>query len=312
MSEINNTYDKAFLLMTSALKKYEKGEFDAANKDRELANKYFNEFHSEEIENIDATTALYGESRNFGILFKVLEKNLSESFNCKEIKRKPLIEALKKIKETKLLNEQFKLFNAFSNPVNITNSSEYVNEVLAIAPKLNKKEIKSVNEDLIKFIQKHNINEMVDISNEELELYESINFVLINNKKLNKVNEFITHKNNIINYVNKNNKLNECVDIDNKFNDEISLLEQKYNNILNDDEKLFITEMLSNNSKEDCFNKNKELLISLINEQIKSSNNNNKEQWETLKQKVNESVFNEENFVVDIAKIIEIQNKLTK
>ena len=81
--------------------------------------------------------------------------------------------------------------------------------------------------DLIKFIQKHNINEMVDISNEELELYESINFVLINNKKLNKVNEFITHKNNIINYVNKNNKLNECVDIDNKFNDEISLLEQK-------------------------------------------------------------------------------------
>ena len=70
--------------------------------------------------------------------------------------------------------------------------------------------------------------------------------------------------------------------------------------------------MLSNNSKEDCFNKNKELLISLINEQIKSSNNNNKEQWETLKQKVNESVFNEGNFVVDIAKIIEIQNKLTK
>ena len=124
MAELNDNYEKGTLLMTQALKKYAEGDFEGGDKDREKANKYYDlaklEVNSEESK----ITSLYGENRNFGIVYKVLESNFSNSIQDKNIVKTPLIEALKKVKKNKQLNEQFKVYNAFSKPQNVVDVEE--------------------------------------------------------------------------------------------------------------------------------------------------------------------------------------------
>lgn len=312
MAEFNDNYEKGSLLMQQALKKYADGDIEGGDIDRQKANEYYDLAKMEANSESSKISALYGENRNFGIIYKVLESNFISAINDRSIQKNTLLEAFKKVKKNKKLNEQFKIFNAFTNPHNIDNPSEYVNEVLSITPFQIQEELNKVNENLISYIEQKNINEMIQIDDKELDLFESINYLITHHKNINNINEFIKHKNNIVNYINEHNIISsEKIDIDEQVNEHINSLEEKYDLILNEDEKQFISECLSNPLKEDFFNENKQQLISLIEERINSSVNN-REQWVELKNQINESVFNKNTFITDIAKIIEIQNKLTK
>lgn len=308
---INNNSEKGTLLMTQALKKYAEGDFEGGDIDREKANKYF-DLAKMEINGESANiTQLYGENRNFGIVYKVLESNFTNSLQDNSINKKPLIEAFKKVKKSKKLNEQFKVFNAFTNPQNVVDPVQYVNEVISLCNIHNQKDLNDVNENFINFIQKNNINELIDIEDNEMELFESINYIITNKKGFNNINEYIHHKDVIVDYVNKHNVMNnDQIDIDEKLNECALSLEEKYDILLNDDEKEFIKEYANKQSKEECFNENKKVLIDLIEKRIKNVDTCSKEQWIELKNKINESVFNEKKFIIDLAKIIEIQNKL--
>lgn len=315
MAELNDNYEKGTLLMTQALKKYAEGDYEGGDIDREKANKYY-DLAKLEIDNESGKiTALYGENRNFGIVYKVLENNFRVSFQDKQIKKTPIIEALKKIKNNKKLNEQFKFFNAFTNPKNVVNAEEYVNEVIELFPTFKQKELNAINENLINFIQSKNINELIDIENKELDLFESINFILTNKKNLNNINEYLNHRNNIVNYVKEHNIMTtKKTNIDEHLNECIADLEDKYDILLNDDEKEFIYECLNNTSsgKEEYFNIEKNALLTLINEHISHlDEGSTKTQWLDIKDKIDKSVFNEKSFIVDISKITEIKNKLS-
>lgn len=311
MAELNDNYEKGTLLMTQALKKYAEGDYEGGDKDREKANKYYDlaklEINSEESK----ITSLYGENRNFGIVYKVLESNFNNAIQDKKIIKKPLVEALRKVKKNKQLNEQFKIYNAFTYPQNVVNVEEYVNEVIALSSKYTQKELNLVNENLINYIQSKNINELIDIDDEEMDLFESINYVLTHQKNIQNVNDFLKHKKVIVEYVQKHNTnttINE--DVDAVFNQETSVLEEKYDSILNDDEKAFIKEYTTLTSKEECFESNKKQLVSLIEKKIMNADKTTVEYWTELRNKVNESSFNEKTFIVDLAKIIEIKNNL--
>lgn len=312
MAELNDNYEKGTLLMTQALKKYAEGDYEGGDKDREKANKYYDlaklEINSEESK----ITSLYGENRNFGIVYKVLESNFNNAIQDKKIIKKPLVEALRKVKKNKQLNEQFKIYNAFTYPQNVVNVEEYVNEVIALSSKYTQKELNLVNENLINYIQSKNVNELIDIDDEEMDLFESINYVLTHQKNIQNVNDFLKHKKVIVEYVEKHNiNTSNYNDVDNLLDEETSFLEEKYNSLLNDDEKEFIKEYSTLSSKEDCFNENKKQLISLIEKRIKNADRTTVEYWSDLHNKINESSFNEKTFMVDLAKIIEIQNKLS-
>ena len=312
MAELNDNYEKGTLLMTQALKKYAEGDYEGGDKDREKANKYYDlaklEINSEESK----ITSLYGENRNFGIVYKVLESNFNNAIQDKKIIKKPLVEALRKVKKNKQLNEQFKIYNAFTYPQNVVNVEEYVNEVIALSSKYTQKELNLVNENLINYIQSKNVNELIDIDDEEMDLFESINYVLTHQKNIQNVNDFLKHKKVIVEYVEKHNiNTSNYNDVDNLLDEETSFLEEKYNPLLNDDEKEFIKEYSALSSKEDCFNENKKQLISLIEKRIKNADRTTVEYWSDLHNKINESSFNEKTFMVDLAKIIEIQNKLS-
>lgn len=308
---LNSNSEKGALLMQQALKKYAEGDFEGGEIDREKANKYFDLAKMEINAESNNISQLYGENRNFGIVYKVLESNFTNAIQDRKISKTPLIEALKQVKKNKQLNEQFKVYNAFSNPQNVVDAEEYVNEVISLSSKYNQKELNIVNENLINFIQSKNINELVDINDEDLELFESINYVITNTKNIKNINDFIQHKNTIVEYVQKHNTnttINE--DVDTVFNQETSVLEEKYDSILNDDEKAFIKEYTTLTSKEECFESNKKQLVSLIEKKIMNADKTTVEYWTELHNKVNESSFNEKTFIVDLAKIIEIKNNL--
>ena len=90
------------VLMQRALDHLEKGNIEEFETDRALANKFFDEMNAEEEE----MDALYNESRNFGIIYQVIESNVPTLLETKE-GQKALRKIIKTIKGNKILHEQF-------------------------------------------------------------------------------------------------------------------------------------------------------------------------------------------------------------
>ena len=83
MAEFNDTYRKAGILMTSALKKYGEGDYEGGNRDRQEANRMY-DLAEKEVNSAQETAILYGENRNFGTIYKVFESNTPNLFNSKK------------------------------------------------------------------------------------------------------------------------------------------------------------------------------------------------------------------------------------
>lgn len=174
------------VLMQRALEQLEQGNIEEFETDRALANEYFDKMGEEEEE----MDALYNESRNFGIIYNVIEANVPKLLESEEGK-KALRAIVKTIKSDKMLHEQFKAYNNLQPSTKIENVDEYITEALSIVPNFDKKTIKESNEKLIKLIKKHKLDEMVDIDDEKLDLYESIEFVTMNKKNLKNIDEYV-------------------------------------------------------------------------------------------------------------------------
>ena len=174
------------VLMQRALDHLEKGNIEEFETDRALANKFFDEMNAEEEE----MDALYNESRNFGIIYQVIESNVPTLLETKE-GQKVLRNIIKTIKGNKILHEQFKAYNNLQPLHKINNVDEYIAESLSLVPKFNKKDVKENNERLIKLIKKYNLDEMIDIDDEKLNLFESIEFVTMNKKSLKNIDDYV-------------------------------------------------------------------------------------------------------------------------
>ena len=159
MAEFNDTYHKAGILMTSALEKYEKGDYEGGDRDRQEANRMY-DLAEKEVDSAQGTAILYGENRNFGTIYKVFESNTSNLFNNKKENGK-IKKILKLIKENKVLKSEFDLYKALVYPESVTNAEEYVNEALSIIPEFDKKQVVENNQ---KFIDLIRINKITSFS----------------------------------------------------------------------------------------------------------------------------------------------------
>ena len=172
------------VLMQRALDHLEKGNIEEFETDRALANKFFDEMNAEEEE----MDALYNESRNFGIIYQVIESNVPTLLETKE-GQKALRKIIKTIKGNKILHEQFKAYNNLQPSDKIENVDEYIAESLSLVPKFNKKAVKEANERLIKLIKKYNLDEMVDIDDEKLALAKRMGATYAINSRTEDVHE---------------------------------------------------------------------------------------------------------------------------
>ncbi len=293
------------VLMQRALDHLEKGNIEEFETDRALANKFFDEMNAEEEE----MDALYNESRNFGIIYQVIESNVPTLLETKE-GQKALRKIIKTIKGNKILHEQFKAYNNLQPSDKIENVDEYIAESLSLVPKFNKKAVKENNEKLIKLIKKYNLDEMVDIDDEKLDLFESIEFVTMNKKSLK----------NIDDYVNATKMIKESIikmPVSETKNFSIEDYAEEVNNVseniakdLNSAEIKLLKEVTNSNSEE-YFNECKSKTLSKLDEMISNEKDiETKSRLSNIYEKINNKTYNKKNAIVDIAEMVEMQDAI--
>ena len=311
MADFNVNSEKGSVLMQQALKKYAKGDFEGGDKDRAEANRYYDlasaEINSEE----GKITQLYGESRNFGIIYNVFEQNIENLWDTKEGK-KIVKECYNLIKSNKVLNEQFKIYDMFEKAQNVDDVKDFVNEASNIIKTFDKNIVKENNEKLIKFIRDKKLDEYVDIPEETENLYEAIEYIVLNKKTYNNVNDFVKAQNVITEHITKNQKNNI---VENKltsteFENKIEEVENEINEKINQDEKTLLDSFLTTKkqNKKEVFENYKRKTLRKIKEMIESSEDSDKVQWNEIYENVSSKNFSEsmsEN-ITNCAEMIEI------
>ena len=311
MADFNVNSEKGSVLMQQALKKYAKGDFKGGDKDRAEANRYYDlasaEINSEE----GKITQLYGESRNFGIIYNVFEQNIENLWDTKEGK-KIVKECYNLIKSNKVLNEQFKIYDMFEKAHNVDDVKDFVNEASNIIKTFDKNIVKENNEKLIKFIRDKKLDEYVDIPEETENLYEAIEYIVLNKKTYDNVNDFVKAQNVITEHISKNQKKHI---VENKltsteFENKIEEVENEINEKINQDEKTLLDSFLTTKkqNKKEVFENYKRKTLRKIKEMIESSEDSDKVQWNEIYENVSSKNFSEsmsEN-ITNCAEMIEI------
>ena len=311
MADFNVNSEKGSVLMQQALKKYAKGDFEGGDKDRAEANRYYDLASAEINSDAGKMTQLYGESRNFGIIYNVFEQNIENLWDTKEGK-KIVKECYNFIKSNKVLNEQFKIYDMFEKAQNVDDVKDFVNEASNIIKTFDKNIVKENNEKLIKFIRDKKLDEYVDIPEETENLYEAIEYIVLNKKTYNNVNDFVKAQNVITEHISKNQK-NHIVEnklTSTEFENKIEEVENEINEKINQDEKTLLDSFLTTKkqNKKEVFENYKRKTLRKIKEMIESSEDSDKVQWNEIYENVSSKNFSEsmsEN-ITNCAEMIEI------
>ena len=316
MAEFNDNSQKGTVLMQHALKKLEDGDVEGFEHDRKEANRYFDMFYKEINSEMGKIKHMYGESLNFGVIYNVFEQNIDDLYKTKKGKR-VIKEVYNLIKNNKLLNEQFKIYDLFEKSTNIENVKDFVNESLSLVKNYNKKDIIKANSKLIKLIESKKLNEFVEIPEEVENLYEAVEYLMLNKKTFNNVNDYLNAQNVIVEHIENNNQSvineeKETLTIDN-FEEILDEEQNKFDEKLNEDEKKLIAMFTNKNSKNrDIFESYKRKTLHKINEVLEKSEEEDKEQWKNVYENVKAKTYtdNTSKNIVNCAEMIEICNTI--
>lgn len=299
--------DKAIKLMTEALKQYEEGKFDLAEHSRKAANQLFDSAADEMATDEGMEKVMYGENRNFGIIYNTIEANTPKLFESKEGKKK-IGKIVNFIKKNDVLLNEFKAYNAFTNPVNVENAKEYVDEAVSLIKRYPKSVIIENNHKLIAKIKELGLNEAVEITDVESELFEAVEYTILNKPEITNVNEYKEVKKVISENVELNNKIvTETVDIDSLYEAKLKEMDEKYSGAFNKEErKLLETIATSPEKAEKLFNEYKEQTLTSIRKRIEESADDKKESWNKVYEAVEGKKFDSKNPLSLIADMISL------
>jgi hypothetical protein len=311
MADFNVNSEKGSVLMQQALKKYAKGDFEGGDKDRAEANRYYDLASAEINSEAGKITQLYGESRNFGIIYNVFEQNIENLLSTKKGK-KIIKECFNLIKSNKVLNEQFKIYDMFEKAQNVDDVKDFVNEASNIVKTFDKKIVMENNEKLIKFIRDKKLDEYVDIPEETENLYEAIEYIVLHKKTYDNVNDFVKAQNVITEHIVKNQKNNI---VENKitsveFENKIEEIENEINEKINQEEKTLLDSFLTarKDKKKEVFENYKRKTLRKIKESYWNSDEADKIQWNKIYENISSKNFSEnmsEN-ITNCAEMMEI------
>lgn len=309
---IHDLYAKANTLMQGALKKYMEGNIEAADKERKQANELYD--MAEKYVNMEAGNQemIYGENKNFGLIYSIVEANVPKWFVNKK-KSKAIGEIKKLISENKVLKKQFDVYNTLRSVNENIDVVEYMNTVLEQTPVFTKKELQENNQKLIDLVHKYKGNELIEISDEDAQLYESIEYILTHKKTLNNLNECLACKGVIVDYLKEHVEKTSSnnTDIDGIFNSTVSQTQKMYEN-LNDDERALVENMAKyGNDTESAFNGIKKEVSDCLSESLLNSDNyEEKERWKNVLEQINEMTYKEADGIDNIIKLYQIKNTI--
>lgn len=307
-NEISINIEKGIKLLNEALKQYENGEISSAYKAYKEAGSFLTEANTRANTNEGKISLRYGGNRNFGVIYKIFESNTRDLLRDKSSQKK-LKNIMGLIRENKVLNDEFNAYNAFTNPTNVENPGEYVNEAMSLITRYSRKTICENNEKLINLFKEYKLNENISVDDSEIELFENIEYLILHNKDFKNINKYNDIQKRLCEYVTENNvMLTESKNIDDLYDEKINEVVKKHESELNDDEIKLIMEVNDPSKAKKLFNKYKSEVTSLVNEQIKEGKD--VESWNEILDKVNSKVFESKTALTDIAEFIEIKNEI--
>ena len=312
MENLNDIYTKAGVLMQGALKKYSEGDFEAADKERKQANELYD--LAEKYANMEAgkDVMLYGEGKNFGIIYSIIEANTPKWFLNKKY-NKALKELTETILKNNVLKTQFDVYNAFRSINENVDNEKYVNEVLNSASVFSKKQLSENNQILIDLIRKYNGNELVEIDDNKAKLYEAIEYLLIHNPKISNIGECLYRKNLICEYLSEHiEKTKDSIDdIDNILHKGINEMVSTFQEELNDNEQKLMEDIATygNGDINEAFNRIKEEVSSKLQKMVNESHDETRDRLSNILSSINEMKYDKDN-IEDFVKLHEIKNRL--
>lgn len=307
-NEISTNIEKGIKLLNEALKCYEQGEYSSAYKAYQKAGSFLTEADNRANTSEGQISLKYGGNRNFGVIYKIFESNTKNLLRDKSSQKK-LKKIMSLIRENKVLNDEFNVYNAFTNPTNISNPREYVSEAISLVTRYSKKVIRENNEKLINLFKEYNLNENISVDDNEIELFENIEYLLLHNRDFKNINKYNEIQNKLCEYVSENNvMLTESKSIDDLYESKVNEVIDKHEKELNDDEINLIMEVNDPVKAKKLFNKYKAEVTSLVNEQIEKGKD--VESWNTVLEKINSKVYEQKTALTNIAEFIEIKNEI--
>lgn len=289
----------------------------------ELVRNEFNRLVNEQIETHryndvleNINTLGLGKIRN---LYENISDTMLESDNGVKVMRK----YVKTIKENKDLKKVFSFYNFIDNlDVDSDSRWTYITEGLKYLDGIDKRNYKKGVKELgnivtegvkISNISRNIIEECINNTNN---VYESVDFLVLEKPTLKNINEQVNAKNNILSFLDnktivvkescESNKTNK--ELINEINEEMSEINESWMKELIEDITL---NNLSNNGDKVLFENYKNDCLMIIENIVNSDNDvEDKSKMYSLKEKLGSKEYNTETFNNDIINLAELKSTL--
>ena len=251
--------------------------------------------------------AVYGDNINFGAVYHVFEANAESLFRNESDKVARVMEAIMK---NWVLLDEFRVYNALTNPENVKSASSYTESVLKMAGVHSADELRESNRKLVRLMRKLKIDENVEIPDDDCALYEAIEYMITTEPSINTAAQYDNAKVFITEQVSKRNTTTSTEGIDQVYNGKIDEIAEKYHSLLNDDEKEFVSEVSAKGvDRKAIFESNKAFLVDRIGK-LASTDKVNSDSWNSILERIEKKEYSEKNALADIAEMLEIRDTL--
>lgn len=255
---------------------------------------------------------------NFGKIKETYNKLYLDSFSTKDSKKKKIFEYyISKLKESKILNEEFSCYNTLQNASfeNEMDSQIFIEESVNIIKSLNKDELNKIHKDLFDKL-KENGYSLVESSNEIISLFEDILNLERKHKNLNKITESIIKlRKTLVKEGFEEKDVEKTVVLPtnllsnlmvNKFNSKYSELDESTKNII----KVSLSGSEEDRSK--LFNSTLKECVEMVNNKLKESISDLelKDKLLQTKERLLDMSFEKETYIEDLTKLVELKTNL--
>lgn len=252
--------------------------------------------------------------RNFGKIKNIYNSILVEGMYRKDPKKKALFKKyLKTIKENKILRTQFQVYRNIESKVESDDSSarEYVKENIELLKKFKKKDIIEANMLLVSDILYE-----VDEDYDKKELHEEITNLIFTDKNPKNIDSIMESTSKIVDVIKENVEVEPIKEdvIPTKILTSISVekFNERYSD-LSEEEKRVLKSLINGNDniKEETLKTLVGECIDLVDNQLDGVNVETKAKLLEVKDKLLRMKYDEESFITDIGKVMDLKTDLS-
>jgi hypothetical protein len=255
---------------------------------------------------------------NFGKIKESYNKIYLESFSTKDSKKKKVFEYyISKLKESKILREEFDCYNAIQNAAfnNELDSQIFIEGNLDVIRSMSRVDLNDIHNDLINNL-KENGYSLVDPENEIISLFEDVLNTEKTSKNLTKITESIIKlRKTLVKEGSLETNEEETIALPtnvlsnlmvNKFNSKYSELDETTKKIIK------VSLNGSEEERSELFNSTLKECVDLVNNKLKESANDLelKDKLLQTKERLLEMSFISETYIENLTKLVELKNNL--